>query len=303
MSSTSTEVHDAGTAGTAETAGTAGTARTDRRSTGGGRFDRIARSPLAWAVTGFVGVTLVAGATATAPGPLPAVGAALALGVYRVVMRRQARRATPEIARRGAVREWLLGAGIGLGFLLSSILLITLFGGFSFSWAGNGASVVVSAVITIAGGALTEELTFRGLALQALEQRWGGRAAVALTSLFFGFAHFFNPGATVWSALAIALEAGVLLGVAFLWRRNLWFVFGLHFAWNLVQQLFGIAVSGHVVQGLLVTHAHGPAWLTGGVFGLEASVVPVLISFGLSVGMLTMARKGTGLAPVAAAAH
>jgi membrane protease YdiL (CAAX protease family) len=288
MSSTSTEVHDAGT---------------DRHVRGGGRLGRLARSPLGWAVTGFVGVTLVAGATATAPGPLPVLGAALALVVYQAVMRRQARRATPEIARRGAVRETLLGAGIGLGFLLSSLLLITLFGGFSFSWAGNGASVVVSAVITIAGGALTEELTFRGFALQALEQRWGGRAAIAVTSLFFGFAHFFNPGATVWSALAIALEAGVLLGVAFLWRRSLWFVFGLHFAWNLTQQLFGIAVSGHVVQGLLVTHAHGPAWLTGGVFGLEASVVPVLISLGLSVWMLNMARKGTGLAPVAAAAR
>ncbi|WP_405940727.1 hypothetical protein [Streptomyces sp. NBC_00207] len=84
----------------------------------GGRFGRILRSPLGWMVTGLVGVGLVANVTATGPGPVPVLGAAAAVAVYALVMRRLAGRVTPEIARPGALREALLGGGIGLGFIL-----------------------------------------------------------------------------------------------------------------------------------------------------------------------------------------
>ncbi|GAA1913945.1 hypothetical protein GCM10009753_52800 [Streptantibioticus ferralitis] len=44
-------------------------------------------------------------------------------------MRHVARRPVPEIAKRGAAREVSLGGGIGLGFVLLSALVITVFGG------------------------------------------------------------------------------------------------------------------------------------------------------------------------------
>ena len=138
---------------------------------------------------------------------------------------------------------------------------------------------------------------FRGLALQALERLCGSRAAVAITALAFGGMHLANPGATAWSSLAIALEAGVLLGAAYLWRRSIWFVAGLHFAWNAAEGLLGIPVSGHVAPGLLTTEVTGPALLTGGEFGLEASIVPVVVSVLLSVRMLILARRRGDLVP------
>ncbi len=128
---------------------------------------------------------------------------------------------------------------------------------------------------------------FRGLALQALQERWGTRVALTVTALLFGLLHLANPGATVWSSLAIAVEAGVLLGAAFLWRRSLWFVIGLHFTWNATEALLGIPVSGHTSEGVLTTHVSGPEWLTGGGFGLEASVVPVVLSVLIATAMLT----------------
>ncbi|MFC9425725.1 CPBP family intramembrane glutamic endopeptidase [Streptomyces sp. NPDC056987] len=146
-----------------------------------------------------------------------------------------------------------------------------------------------------AGAAVTEELMFRGFALQALEQRWGSRAAIVITGLFFGVAHLGAPGASVWSALAIALEAGVMLGVAFLWRRTIWFVAGLHFAWNTAEQLLGIPVSGHTLEGLFTVDSHGSALLSGGTFGLEASIVPVLIGVLLTVRMFVVAGRSGGL--------
>ncbi|MFH9968919.1 lysostaphin resistance A-like protein [Streptomyces mirabilis] len=264
----------------------------------GRRLGRIVRAPLGWMLTGMVGVGLVSGLTATGPGPVPVLGAVAAVAVYWVVMRRVAGRSTPEIARQGAGREALRGGAVGLGFVLVSALLITAFGGYSFSWAGNGFfSVVWSAAMVQAGAAVTEELMFRGFALQALEQRWGSRAAIVITGLFFGVAHLGAPGAGVWSALAIALEAGVMLGVAFLWRRNIWFVAGLHFTWNTAEQLLGIPVSGHTPKGLFTVDTHGSALLSGGTFGLEASIVPVLIGVLLTVRMFVLAGRSGGLRP------
>ncbi|WP_432063756.1 CPBP family intramembrane glutamic endopeptidase [Streptomyces sp. C10-9-1] len=270
----------------------------DGSGPGGGRTARIAGSPPVWMLTGIVAVGAVSGLTATGPGPVPVIGAAAAVVVYGAVMRRAARRPVPEIARRGAGREALLGGGIGLGFILVSTFLITVLGGYSFSWAGHGfLSVLWSALAVQTGAAVTEELMFRGLALQALEQLWGSRVAVAVTGLFFGAAHLLNPGASAWSGLAIALEAGILLGAAFLWRRSIWFVVGLHLAWNTAEQLLGIPVSGHTPEGLFSVDVHGPALLSGGAFGLETSVVPVVIGVLLTVPMLVLARRSGGLRP------
>ncbi|MGX1540897.1 CPBP family intramembrane glutamic endopeptidase [Streptomyces adustus] len=264
----------------------------------GGRVGRICRSPLGWMLIGIVGVGAVSSATATGPGPVPVLGAAVALVEYWAVLRFVARRPTTEIARRGAVREAMLGGGIGLGFIVVSALLIAAFGGYSFSWAGNGFfSVVASAIAVQAGAAVTEELMFRGLALQALERLFGSRAAVAITALLFGAAHLANPGANAWSGLAIALEAGALLGAAFLWRRSIWFVVGMHFAWNAAEQLLGIPVSGNTERGLLSVHVSGSGLLTGGSFGLEASIVTVLISVALAVPMFVRAHRRGGLLP------
>lgn len=109
--------------------------------------------------------------------------------------------------------------------------------------------------------------------------------------MLFGLAHLFNPGANLWSSVAIAIEAGVLLGAAFLWRRNLWFAIGLHTAWNAIEGLFGIPVSGHADPALAQVTEHGPAWLTGGSFGMEASLIPVLASVAIATPMLIAARR------------
>ncbi|MFE0459457.1 CPBP family intramembrane glutamic endopeptidase [Kitasatospora sp. NPDC058965] len=276
----------------------------DGRDERGGRLGRLARSPLGWMLTGMVSVGLLSALTATGPGPVPALGAAAAVAAYWWVMNRVARRPTPEIALRGAGRATLLGSGVGLGFVIVSVLLITVFGGYSFSWAGhNVVPVVLSAVMVQIGASVTEELLFRALALQALEQLWGSRAAIVITSLFFGVAHLGTPGANAWSAPAIALEAGVLLGAAFLWRRSIWFVTGLHFTWNTAEQLLGVPVSGHAPEGLFTVRTHGSALLTGGSFGLEASLIPILIALALAAPMLVLAHRNGGMKTRLRAAH
>jgi membrane protease YdiL (CAAX protease family) len=257
----------------------------------GGRLNRIARFPLTWMLIGVLGVVAVAALTADGT-VLPVAGAVAAVAVYWAVMRFVARRPMQEIAGRRAGIQALLGGGIGLAFVLVSALLIAAFGGYSFTWSSSDFLPVVLTVAAVSlGGAVTEELIFRGLVLQAVERLWGSRAALAITALLFGGLHLANPGATAWSSLAIAIEAGVLLGAAFLWRRNIWFVVGLHFTWNATEGLLGIPVSGHVTASLLTTDVSGPVLLTGGDFGLEASIVPVTVSVLLAIPMLVRAHR------------
>ncbi|GAB1822871.1 CPBP family intramembrane glutamic endopeptidase [Herbidospora sp. RD11066] len=248
------------------------------------------KSTFVWLPVGLLAVGAVS-ALASGGAFLAVVAAVAALAVYWTVMRYVARRPLPELAREGALREAAKGGAVGLGFVLVSVLLITILGGYSFTWS-QGLSAVLPLVAISIGAAVTEELLFRGLLLQALEGWFGGRIAVAITALLFGGLHLANPGATLWSSLAIAVEAGVLLGAAFLWRRNLWFVIGLHFAWNATEALLGIPVSGHTSEGVLTTHLSGAEWLTGGAFGLEASVIPVIVSVLIAVAMLTRAKRG-----------
>jgi membrane protease YdiL (CAAX protease family) len=130
----------------------------------------------------------------------------------------------------------------------------------------------------MASVAVTEELLFRGVLHRILEQRAGSVIAIVVSSLFFGLTHLINGNATVWGTLAIAVEGGTMLAVAYTATRSLWLPIGLHFAWNFLQGgVFGTAVSGAESEpGLLRTVLSGPDALTGGSFGPEAGLFALL---------------------------
>lgn len=261
---------------------------------------RFLQFPVTWLIAGAVvigGAYALLSGLASVTGPagavaLPVLGAVVGVLLYRMIMRRVARRSAPEVAARGSLFELLLGIEIGLIFIAVSVVAITLLGGYDIQWAeADIINVVLQIIVVNIGAAVVEELIFRGLAIQALERLGGSWVALAGTALFFGVVHLGNPGATVWSGLAIAIEAGVLLGAVFLWRRSLWTAIGAHFAWNTSVALLGIPVSGHSYPGLFSTTATGSPLLTGGAFGLEASIVPVVVSLLLSIPMLVLAHR------------
>ncbi|MEK5645291.1 CAAX protease family protein [Paenibacillus rhizosphaerae] len=259
------------------------------------------RFPIVWMIAGAMGIVLInmifQQLTEQGEGIVSLIFTLvmgfLALLVYKLTLTYLARRPTPEISRKRAGIESVLGMLTGTIFIAGSAFMIIALGGYSFQWASSAdtSSVLIASIESALGGAIVEELIFRGLMLQAIDQLGGKPLALAVTSLFFGIAHLGNPGATLWSGFAIALEAGVLLGSAFLWRRNLWFAIGLHFAWNAIEGLLGIPVSGHPATGLFTVKVHGAALLTGGNFGLETSIVPVVISLLISIPMLIGAAR------------
>jgi membrane protease YdiL (CAAX protease family) len=79
--------------------------------------------------------------------------------------------------------------------------------------------------------------------------------------------------------VAIALEAGVLLALAYAATDRLWLPIGVHTGWNFTEgSVFGASVSGHAPgDALFQGSLSGPVTLTGGIFGPESSIVGVAV--------------------------
>jgi len=191
--------------------------------------------------------------------------------------------------------------GLVAGFLIFSAVvgLLWLFG--SYHVLGFNAHVDWLPAVLIAGigAGIGEEIAMRGVLFRIAEEGLGTWWALAISAVVFGGAHISNPGATLWSSLAIAIEAGILLALLFHVTRTLWACIGLHAAWNITQgTIYGIPVSGTDAKGWLTSSRTGPDWLSGGTFGAEASVVALAVCTSVSMVLLVIAlRRGSIVRP------
>ncbi|MFB6720401.1 lysostaphin resistance A-like protein [Kribbella sp. NPDC056345] len=222
-----------------------------------------------------------------------------ALFGYRWVVRRTERRDVTEAAWSGAAAAVGRGLLIGLGMFVAVIANIALLGGYHVAGWGSVSGALALFGFT-AATAVTEELMYRGVLFRIIEGRLGTWAALGLTAALFGLSHLLNANATLWGALAIAVEAGGMLGAAYVATRNLWVPIGIHFAWNFAEGgIFGTEISGNnTPQGLLDGVLSGPSMLTGGAFGPEGSVYSVGAGLLVTIAFLWLARRrGNLVAP------
>jgi uncharacterized protein len=215
------------------------------------------------------------------------------LATYYAYVRAIERRPVSELARAGALTETVCGALLGAA--LFSLVMLTLLL-LAVAQLGRGASTapVLYAFAAAVLAGVWEESLFRGVLFRIVEERFGSWIALGFSAALFGGLHGFNPGATLVSDLAIALEAGVLLGAAYMYSRRLWLPIGLHIGWNFTEGgIFGASVSGGHAHGLLTTALEGPDLLTGGSFGPEASLIAVLLCCALGA-LLCFLAAGRG---------
>ena len=177
-------------------------------------------------------------------------------GFARLVEGRRPR----ELALRGAAHEWLVGTAAGAALFATALGVLVALGTYRVG-AGDGVMPLVSGVVVFAPHALFEELLLRAVIFKIAEESLGTWAALAGQALLFGALHLGNPHASVFGAVAIAFEAGILLAAAYMLTRRLWLAWGIHFGWNWIQgSFFGVRVSGtEVGSSLLHSTPHGPA--------------------------------------------
>jgi membrane protease YdiL (CAAX protease family) len=263
------------------------------------RFRRFLRFPATRIVVGIFWVTLAVAVTESLADSLPqsylayksAVLAAGALLGYYTFVRIVEQRRPNEILGRSAPLELLAGMIIGAVLISATVAILYVAGSFSVVRANEPSVMALPFATAIMAGTI-EELLVRGVFFRILEEWQGSAIAIAVSAILFGVTHIPNPGSSVISVVAIALEAGVMLAAAFMLTRRLWLAIGLHIAWNFVQGgVYGIATSGVVTRGWLDSRLSGPDLLSGGEFGAEASVVAVIVCLAAGIGMLRLAHK------------
>lgn len=184
------------------------------------------------------------------------------------------------------------------GFAISAVLItiavasIGVVGGLSlgFNFSGRAVSHELLVVVLLAGGALLEELAFRGYPFQRLVEAIRPIGAIVVLSIFFGAVHLGNPnagGILSWGFFNTIL-VGVLFAYAYLRTRTLWLPIGMHFGWNFfLGVIYGLPVSGLRDFSVVVrSTARGSTLLTGGAYGIEASLTGTVV---LLLGFLLVA--------------
>ena len=122
-----------------------------------------------------------------------------------------------------------------------------------------------------------EEILSRGYGFQRLLDGIGAWPAMIIFAVLFSLMHRSIPNMTnsarILSILNLAL-ASILFSLAWIKTRSLALPIGFHLAWNWTMgNLLGFGVSGKKFPGWLRVIFHErPQWLTGGDFGLEASL-------------------------------
>jgi membrane protease YdiL (CAAX protease family) len=219
------------------------------------------------------------------------MAATICVLVYRLLVWWTERRPVTELRAGRAVPLVLSGAVIGFVLFVAVYAIIWTMGAATMKGFGTTDRLAIVFGMSFAA-AFGEEIVFRGVVFRLFEEGFGTTIAVVISGVVFGALHAANPGATLASSAAIALEAGILLAAAYALTRSLWLPIGLHFAWNFTEGgIFGAAVSGGSTKGLINAPLSGPVYLTGGAFGPEASIPAVGVCLVAAVVMLVMAAQ------------
>jgi membrane protease YdiL (CAAX protease family) len=212
--------------------------------------------------------------------PLQVVTAVTALIILqKFVLRRLGTRKHDDLPLATALRELAIGALVAAALFSAIVGVAALMGAYVVDgWGGLSSWLFLLFAAGISAG-FVEELFFRGILFRWIEEFAGSWAALFVTSALFGLVHIGNDNATWWSSLTIALVAGTMLGGAYMLTRSLWLPVGLHFGWNVTQGLvWDVPVSGNDVDGLVSARLVGDPLISGGAFGLEASVIALVVA-------------------------
>ena len=204
-------------------------------------------------------------------------------------------------ADRKAAPAFGVGMLVGVAALVIASLMLLVAGALAFAEdAGTlrlwGASILTSLVF-LALPAAAEEALFRGYPFQKLVEGFGAPAATIAASAVFAIAHARNPSVNGFALFNIFL-AGVVLSLAYLRTKSLWFATGVHLGWNWAMAgLLDLPVSGLELfdAPLYEPVDHGPSWLTGGAFGPEAGVAGVIGLLVMLGGVMVTTRKETNV--------
>ena len=183
------------------------------------------------------------------------------------------------------LKKYSLGFLIGLVMMSIIVLILLSFGYITVEKNPIqlvGISAISSILVILFGWIIqgaTEEIVTRGWLLNVLSSKYNIGFGLLISSTLFGLMHLTNPNVNYIAVINIIL-VGLFYGLYVIKTNDLWSVCGMHSAWNFAQgNIFGFEVSGlDISVGTLIDlNLVENDFITGGVFGPEASIVATFV--------------------------
>ena len=178
---------------------------------------------------------------------------------------------------KGKANDIILGMTLGLLLMAVGYSILILLGEIKFIGFNYDLKSIILLFILFIGVSVVEETYVRGYVLKNLLKSFNPVVSLIISSAIFSLLHFFNPNVN-YIALTELFIAGILLGVSYVYTKNLWFPIALHLSWNFFQVMFGFNVSGMDTYSLIEFEILENNNINGGDFGFEGSYLSILFS-------------------------
>lgn len=173
--------------------------------------------------------------------------------------------------------SFLKGSAISSIVIFLPVFILWIKGEIVFSEANWSTNNILTFLIIYVCVAFVEETVYRGYILTELTKSMGKWPGIVTSSLVFSLLHIFNDSFSLIPFFNLFL-GGIFLSIIYLHYKNLWLIIGLHFGWNFTQGvILGFNVSGFESTGILSWENIGEQHWTGGHFGLEGSIITLIL--------------------------
>ena len=178
---------------------------------------------------------------------------------------------------KGKANDIILGMSLGLLLMAVGYTILILLGEIKFVSFNYDLKSIVLLFLLFIVVSVVEETYVRGYVLKNLLKSFYPITSLIISSAIFSLLHFFNPNVN-YIALTELFIAGILLGISYVYTKNLWFPIALHLSWNFFQVMFGFNVSGMDTYSLIEFEIIENNNINGGDFGFEGSYLSILFS-------------------------
>ena len=178
---------------------------------------------------------------------------------------------------KGKINDIILGMTLGLLLMAVGYTTLVLLGEIKFIGFNYDLKSIVLLFLLFIAVSVVEETYVRGYVLKNLLKSFNPIVSLIISSAIFSLLHFLNPNVN-FIALTELFIAGILLGVSYVYTKNLWFPIALHLSWNFFQVMFGFNVSGIDTYSLIEFEIYENNNINGGDFGFEGSYLSIMFS-------------------------
>lgn len=158
-------------------------------------------------------------------------------------------------------------------------------------------SIITNAIFSAGFGAgIVEEIVFRGMIMKSFEESFGKKVAIIVPSFIFSLFHISGQDLDFISIILVILSItsiAILLSLVVYESKSVWNSVIIHIIWNIIiiGEIFNISGihNKYVIFSFVINSKN--ILITGGDFGIESSIISILLSILFSVFTYTLIKR------------